>query len=328
MERQRSAADDALREETEALARVVAIVKEPLNDYKQNSSSAHDTELQQLREQHNQIVTRARATRDGLQREIDALKARRAYTEEQKTRIFGLWSRYLATARTEDGQVKKRYAEITQLRQQQPQQQRQKQQRLLTALKQAEGELAPFDCHHFPDAQQSLHTLRDRINELEEKMRRGAGSPMISAGLVAGFMALPDLRSPATDTVSKPRVAQAPTKPTGDVASKVYTFTVTAGQWHPTGLQLKKGQGFDVKATGKLIGSDGFEVGPDGGGYWRWWILHGKIGDKIFPIGSGGYERAPEDGQLELGIPRVGGKHVPEDANFNGAYIVKIYGVP
>jgi hypothetical protein len=136
-------------------------------------------------------------------------------------------------------------------------------------------------------------------------------------------MALPELYSPPTDTVNKPRVVKAPSKP-AQSEWKEYTFNVRTGSWQGTGISLKKDEFFKVEASGKIFLDNGFESGPGGGGYWRWWILHGKIGDKIFPIGSGGWEHAPADGTLELGIPRNGGVHNPEDNGFRGAYVVKV----
>ena len=96
-----------------------------------------------------------------------------------------------------------------------------------------------------------------------------------------------------------------------------------------TGVSVKKGESFTVKATGAYQSvnqnTDVKTCGPDGCGYWRWFVLKAKIGNQKRDVGSSGGWTADQDGIIELGSPR-GGEFVKEDAgNCTGSLSVEIW---
>ena len=104
-------------------------------------------------------------------------------------------------------------------------------------------------------------------------------------------------------------------------------FIVTPGAWHSTGLTLKKGQSFRVKASGIIQYKDppNTQNTPDGGGYWGWWQLKGKIGEQLIGLGSKGSGTANADGTIELGAPATVKMGHAEEKALEGNYTVYIY---
>ena len=104
-------------------------------------------------------------------------------------------------------------------------------------------------------------------------------------------------------------------------------YTVTPGAWLPTGLSLKKGQYFRVEASGIIQYKDppNTQNTPDGGGYWGWWQLKGKIGEQLIGLGSRGGGTASNDGIIELGAPATVKMGHPEEKALEGHYTVYIF---
>ena len=101
------------------------------------------------------------------------------------------------------------------------------------------------------------------------------------------------------------------------------------GSWFPTGVQIRKGESFSVKATGAYRAvnpnTDVKTCGPDGCGPWRFFVLKAKIGNQARDVGSSGGFMADQDGVIEPGSPR-GGQFVREDAgNCTGSLSVEIW---
>ena len=95
-------------------------------------------------------------------------------------------------------------------------------------------------------------------------------------------------------------------------------FQVPWGSWYPTGVQIRKGQSFTVKATGAFKSvnqnTDVKTCGPDGCGPWGWFVLKAKIGPQMMDVGSSRGGTANQDGTIELGSPRTW-NFAKEDAN-------------
>ncbi|HYC40578.1 MAG TPA: carboxypeptidase-like regulatory domain-containing protein [Chitinophagaceae bacterium] len=104
-------------------------------------------------------------------------------------------------------------------------------------------------------------------------------------------------------------------------------YTVVPGSWLPTGLFLKKGQYFRVEASGIIQYKDppNTQNTPDGGGYWGWWQLKGKIGEQIMPLGSKGGGVAGADGLIELGAPATYRMGHAEEKALEGHYTVYVF---
>ena len=99
-------------------------------------------------------------------------------------------------------------------------------------------------------------------------------------------------------------------------------YTITPDGWQSTGIKLKRDETFSVKASGRI--GEGEGIGPDGGGHWGWFVLAAKVGDRIMHVGSDGWDTADQDGELQLGIPRVG-EFIDEDRKMSGSFTVYVY---
>jgi hypothetical protein len=126
--------------------------------------------------------------------------------------------------------------------------------------------------------------------------------------------------------------AQAVVTNTRPERKKYGPFAVPWGSWFPTSVQIKKGQTLSVKATGAFVSvnqnTDVKTCGPDGCGYWRWFVLKAKVGTQMKDVGSSGWFTADQDGVIELGSPR-GGTFVPDDAkNCTGTISVEVWVEP
>ena len=102
-------------------------------------------------------------------------------------------------------------------------------------------------------------------------------------------------------------------------------FPVKPGQWLSTGIQLKKGERFEVSATGTVKADASWrnrEWGPNGF-YWLGfsaYTLKGLVSDKLIEIGGSWGGTAPADGELKLGITRTYEKINAEDSGFTGSF--------
>jgi len=126
------------------------------------------------------------------------------------------------------------------------------------------------------------------------------------------------------DDRKKPTVGR-----TATIQKKYGPFAVSWGSWLSTGINIKKGESFTVKATGAYRSvnqnTDVKTCGPDGCGYWRWFVLKAKVGAQKKDVGSSGGWTADQDGIIELGSPR-GGEFVKEDAgNCTGSLSVEVW---
>jgi len=109
-------------------------------------------------------------------------------------------------------------------------------------------------------------------------------------------------------------------------------FFVPWGAWLPTGIAIRKGDSFRVRATGAYVStnqsSDVKTCGPGGCGPWKWFGLKAKIGTQLTDVGSSGGGTAAADGVIELGSPR-GGEFLREDAgNCTGTLSVEVWVTP
>ena len=105
-------------------------------------------------------------------------------------------------------------------------------------------------------------------------------------------------------------------------------YTVTLDGWKATGLKISKGGSFRVEASGTIIGiEDGksFEMKPDGTGHWTWFVLKGKIGEKMMDVGSNRGATSEEGGMLELGAPRVARFFEADATDKTGNWTVYVY---
>jgi|GEM_PF-3948252 len=103
------------------------------------------------------------------------------------------------------------------------------------------------------------------------------------------------------------------------------TFSVKAGAWQPTGVQLRQGQTFTVQASGNLQGYN-HTWGPDGYALLGFmaYNLKGKVGTQIIELGSNRSSLAKEAGELLLGITKTNDIN-PDDANnISGAFTVTV----
>ena len=103
--------------------------------------------------------------------------------------------------------------------------------------------------------------------------------------------------------------------------------SVPHGKWVPTGLSVRKGDVIEIEAKGAYTAHDGSQIGPEGGGTWRFWTLAVRYGKTVHLPGRGNTYYAEEGGDLELGTPRGAGsdKFLPEDiANLQGALTVRV----
>ncbi len=115
----------------------------------------------------------------------------------------------------------------------------------------------------------------------------------------------------------------------GSTTKKYGPFAVPWGSWFSTGVQIKKGESFSVKATGAYRSvnqnTDVKTCGPGGCGPWGWFVLKAKIGSQMMDVKSSGGGTANQDGAIELGSPR-GGTFAKEDAgNCTGSLSVEIW---
>ena len=150
-----------------------------------------------------------------------------------------------------------------------------------------------------------------------------AAAPGVTVGydLDAGARqpAAPPLRqaAEASLTLQPEQPAESAEPATGKAAGKgsYGPFQVPWGSWLSTGVALKKGDRFSVSAKGAYVNpeTNKADVGPNGGGYWGWWVLKAKIGAQMINVGASGGGVADQDGILELGAPR-GNTFVPEEA--------------
>ena len=102
-------------------------------------------------------------------------------------------------------------------------------------------------------------------------------------------------------------------------------FAVRPGQWLSTGIQLKKGERFEVSAAGTVKAGASWrnrEWGPNGF-YWLGfsaYTLKGLVSDKLLEIGASWSGAAPTDGELKLGITRTYERINAEDSAFTGSF--------
>lgn len=106
-------------------------------------------------------------------------------------------------------------------------------------------------------------------------------------------------------------------------------FSIRPGQWLSTGIYVKKGERFEVTATG-IVKADASwrnrEWGPNGF-YWLGfsaYTLKGLVSDKLIEISSSWSGTAPADGELKLGITRTYEKINAEDSAFTGSFTATV----
>lgn len=133
----------------------------------------------------------------------------------------------------------------------------------------------------------------------------------------------------ATATLRAQPVTPQPQTQPQTVRKKYGPFAVPWGSWFSTGINIKKGESFSTKATGayKSVNqnTDVKTCGPDGCGYWRFFVMKAKVGSKMRDVGSSGGWTAEDEGVIELGAPR-GTVFMKEDAgNCTGAISVEIW---
>ncbi len=106
-------------------------------------------------------------------------------------------------------------------------------------------------------------------------------------------------------------------------------FSVKPGQWFSTGIQLRKGERFEVTASGMVKADASWrnrEWGPNGF-YWigfSAYTLKGLVSDKLIEIGDKWGGTAPADGELKLGITRTYEKINAEDSGFTGSFTATV----
>jgi hypothetical protein len=106
-------------------------------------------------------------------------------------------------------------------------------------------------------------------------------------------------------------------------------FSVRPGQWLPTGIHVKKGERFEISATGMVKATASWrnrEWGPNGF-YWLGfsaYALKGQVSDKLLAVGSSWSGIAPADGELKLGITRTYERINAEDAAFTGSFTATV----
>lgn len=112
-------------------------------------------------------------------------------------------------------------------------------------------------------------------------------------------------------------------------------FHVKPGAWQPTGIQLKKGQAFEISTTGSLNYSGSADKWGPGGTYqlgFYAYNLKGRFGAgnstlfdvALYPNETGGSFTAPADGQLELGITRTYENIQPDDSSIEGEFTATV----
>lgn len=191
------------------------------------------------------------------------------------------------------------------------------------------------------DAERRKLEERDKDNKIKYDVftirMMAAASAFDSAGKLIGVATPVPIMGYAIGEA--PRVEEeekSEEKPEEEVPEDVVKFTkeerifsVRPGQWLSTGIQLKKGQSFDITATGTIKADASWmnrEWGP-GGFYWLGFMaytLKGMVGGKLIDIGGGSGGTAPEDGVLQLGITRTYEKINAEDSRFQGSFKVTV----
>lgn len=112
-------------------------------------------------------------------------------------------------------------------------------------------------------------------------------------------------------------------------STEVRVFQVRPGQWLSTGVELKKGERFQVTATGRVKADASWrnrEWGPNGF-YWLGfsaYTLKGQVSERLLVIGGRWSGKAPSDGELKFGITRTYERINAEDAGFTGAFKVTV----
>jgi hypothetical protein len=105
-------------------------------------------------------------------------------------------------------------------------------------------------------------------------------------------------------------------------------FAVSWNKWLSTGVSVKKGDRFTVKSTGAFKSrnqnSDVKFCGPDGCGYWGWFVMKIKIGAWMRDVGSSGFGVAEADGAIEFGAPRGGEMRPDDEGNCTGTVSVEL----
>jgi hypothetical protein len=125
-------------------------------------------------------------------------------------------------------------------------------------------------------------------------------------------------QQPQAQTWQQPQV-QAPAQS----AWQTYgPFSANTENWTSTGVSLQEGQEYKIQASGTFKSTAGDIYGPNGGGYWRWHSLKGRIGGKVIELGASGGGTAPASGVLEIGIPR--GATFMDAGNFTGGLTVYV----
>jgi hypothetical protein len=219
--------------------------------------AARDSYVEEINQRNGQLETARKfldewnelsRKRDNLFKEAKALKDRGQLTEAQRSRIAAAWAPVRARR---DQFIARDYTgeKLTKIISQAiPARKRDAQSELVTRLRAAREGLKPFDCAEFPEAQKYLATLTKSINYHDKE----PATPN-SGHSTVGFMAIPDLVLPGADAERKPPIIAAAPKPAPNPAPSATpnerTFNVSAGKWHSTGITLKKGQSFDVKAS-------------------------------------------------------------------------------
>jgi hypothetical protein len=138
-----------------------------------------------------------------------------------------------------------------------------------------------------------------------------------------GSAVIPALKAP-------PPQRKKPEPPKTEPTRKKYgPFAVPWGSWFSTGVVIKKGEGFSVKATGAYRSvnqnTDVKTCGPDGCGPWRWFVLKAKIGSQMMDVGSDGGGTAASDGTIEFGSPRGSEFRADDAGNCTGSLSVELW---
>ncbi|HVT43612.1 MAG TPA: hypothetical protein VMT00_04405 [Thermoanaerobaculia bacterium] len=190
---------------------------------------------------------------------------------------------------------------------------------------------APNAIDHFIQVEgTTLYTAKNPIgiryptDQLPRYPRNAEGEP-VKGGFFEGdtldkFMTVRPFRPATTYEVWRQK-ARRPTE------ERYGPYSVGVGQWSDTGLRIRKDQRVRVEASGTWRYKDppNIEFGPDGGGYWRWFVLKGKVGDHLFDLGSSGSGIANQDGVLQLGAPATVNMGHGDEKGLDGRFLVYVF---